>query len=198
MPAASDSNKPLGGKAVKFILNKIELEWSNPDTDPRRSRELLMAASYICVDYGYSLRGHKAFWNNCNRLLRFIHVGKADPRTPHVIVAALERFKGEDGDRMHLFPLVNETCSGVRIHVWLEILAAALRSKGKTLCPDFCDGDSYQLSSGDIKQVFHPILEELQGDAVTEQLSILYFCWNSSSTRNSVSVLLFPCIMSIS
>ena len=74
-----------------------------------------MAAAYICVAYGYSLRGHEAFWIDCDHLLRFLHIGKANTRTPHVIVAALGRFKGEDGDRMHLFPLVNETRSGVRI-----------------------------------------------------------------------------------
>ena len=163
MPAASDRDKPLSGRAVKFVLDRIELEWSDPETPLRRSRELLMAASYICVTYGYSLRGHEAFWVDCDRLVRFIHVGKADSRIPHVIVAALGRFKGEDGDRMHLFPLVNETKSGVRIRVWLERLAALLRAEGKSLCPAFCDDEGYQLSSSHIERVFHPILEELQG-----------------------------------
>ena len=85
-----------------------------------------MATSYICVAYGYSLRGHEAFWVDCNHLVRCIHVGKADPRIPHVIVVALGWFKGEDGDSMHLFPLVNETRSGVWIQVWLERLAVLL------------------------------------------------------------------------
>ena len=105
----------MSGKAVKLILDRIELEWSDPDTELRQSRELLMAASYICIAYGYSLRGHEAFWIDCDHLLRFIHVSKADTRVPHVIVDALGRFKGKDGDRMHLFPLVNKTRSGILI-----------------------------------------------------------------------------------
>ena len=119
-----------------------------------------MTASYICVAYGYSLRGHEVFWVDCDRLVRLIHMGEADPRIPHVIVAALGRFKGKDGDRMHLFP--PETRSGVRIRVWLERLAALLQAEGKSLCPAFCDDERYQLSSSDIKCVFHPILEELK------------------------------------
>ena len=48
-----------------------------------------MTASYICVANRYSLRGHEAFWVDCDSLVRFIHVGKADSRIPHVIVAVL-------------------------------------------------------------------------------------------------------------
>ena len=57
-----------------------------------------MAASYICVVYGYSLRGYEGFWVDCNRLIKHIHVGKFDSRALHVTVDALGRFKSEDGD----------------------------------------------------------------------------------------------------
>ena len=79
-----------------------------------------------------------------------------------MIVAPLGQFKSEDGDRLHVFPLVNETGSGIRICIWLERLVALLKSEKKTNCPAFCDEEGYQLSAGDIERVFHPILEELQ------------------------------------
>ena len=75
----------------------------------------------------------EAFSVDCDRLVRFIHVGKADPRILHVLVAALSWFKGKDSNRMHLFPLVNETKSGVRIQVWLGRLAVLLQADGKSL-----------------------------------------------------------------
>ena len=79
-----------------------------------------MAVSYICVVYGYSLKGYKGFWVDCDHLIKHIHVGKFDSRAPHMIVAALGRFKSEDGNRLHVFPLVNKTGSGIRIRIWLE------------------------------------------------------------------------------
>ena len=165
MPVDSDRDKPVNSKIVSFILDRIEYEWSDPDTLSDRGRELLMAAAYICVVYGYSLRGYEGFWVDCDRLIKHIHIGKFDSRAPHVIVAALGRFKSEDGDRLHVFPLVNETGSGIRIRIWLERLAALLKSEKKTNCPAFCDEEGYQLSAGDIERVFHPILEELQSSA---------------------------------
>ena len=82
-----------------------------------------------------------------------------------MIVAALGRFKSEDGDRLHVFPSVNETGSGIRIRIWLEQLVALLKLEKKTNCPAFCNEDGYQLSARDIERVFHPVLEELQSSA---------------------------------
>ena len=54
MRAASDHDKPLNSKAVKFILDQIAIEWSDLDTSSCRTRELLMAASYICALWVFS------------------------------------------------------------------------------------------------------------------------------------------------
>ena len=72
------------------------------------------------------------------------------------------RFKGEDGDRMHLLPLINVTQSGIRIRVWWERLVGLLKTEERTNCPEFCDEEGYMLSSSSIESVFHPILEEIQ------------------------------------
>ena len=36
-----------------------------------------------------------------------------------MIVSVMGVFKGEDGDRMHLLPLINSNQSGIRIMFWL-------------------------------------------------------------------------------
>ena len=66
--------------------------------------------------YGYSLRGgNEGFWVDASRLRANMHLGAVDNtrETPHVCVALLGCFKGEDGDRMHVFPLANVTSSGI-------------------------------------------------------------------------------------
>ena len=49
------------------------------------------------------------FWVDCQCLIDGIHIGKYDRQDPHVIVSVKGKFKGEEGDRMHLPPLINIT-----------------------------------------------------------------------------------------
>ena len=121
-----------------------------------------MVGGYIVTTFGYSLRGNEGFWVDVDRLRKFIGVGKSDAKQPHVLVAAMGRLKGEDGDRMHVFPLVNVTKSGIRIRVWLERVACLLDFEDRRSCPAFCDESGYQLESKDVEKVFHPILQSIQ------------------------------------
>ena len=72
------------------------------------------------------------------------------------------RFKGGDGYRMHLLPLIIVTQSIIRIRVWLETLVDLLKSEGRTNFPAFLDEEGYILSASAIESVFYPILEEIQ------------------------------------
>ena len=56
-----------------------------------------------------------------------------------MIVSVMGIFKGEDGDCMHLLPLINLTQSVIKIRFWLEILVALLKSGRRTNFPEFCD-----------------------------------------------------------
>ena len=127
IPEESDQNKPLNSLVINYILNYIDHEWVGSDYDQERKRDMLMTASYICVTYGYSLRGYEVLWVYLQRLMDGIHLGEHDRREPHVFVAVLVRFKVEDGYIIHLLPLVNVTSSGIRIRMWLERLVALLK-----------------------------------------------------------------------
>ena len=45
-----------------------------------------------------------------------------------MIVSVMGIFKGEEGDRMHLLPLINVTQPGISIRVCLERLLALLKA----------------------------------------------------------------------
>ena len=108
------------------------------------------------------MQGYKGFWVDYQRIIDGIHIGEYARREPHVIVSVMGIFKGEDGERMHLLPLINVTQSGIRIRVWWERLVGLLKTEERTNCPEFCDEEGYMLSSSSIESVFHPILEEIQ------------------------------------
>ena len=97
---------------------------------------------------------------DADRLRKHIDVGKHDYKAGHVTVALVGRFKGEEGDRMHVLPIANKSRSGIPFRLWLERLAFQLDKEDRKNCPAFCDLDGYQLSQSDMERVFHPILEQ--------------------------------------
>ena len=154
---------------VKRLLDEIELEWALHFTPAPRKRILTMVAGYIATTYAYSLRRNEGFWVDGDSLVENIKLGKLDPLTPHVVVALLGFFKAEGGERMHVFSIANQTNSGVRVLIWLERVANILKQEQKKGCPAFCDEDGFILTSTDVEQVMHPILEMLQGEPGLEQ-----------------------------
>ena len=163
MPVSSWRNLPLTGKVVKRILDKIEFKWALPFTDSKEKRRLVMAAAYIATTYTYSLRGNEGFWVDGDSLCKHINLGRHARPIPHMVVTLIGFFKTELGERMHTFSLANVTKSGIRVRVWLERVVKILREERKKDCPAFCDEDGYIVTSSQIEEVFHPIIEELQG-----------------------------------
>ena len=78
-----------------------------------------------------------------------------------MLAEVMGRFKGEDGNRIHLLPSVNVKSSGIRIRMWYKRLVALLKEEGETNSPDLCDMEGYMLSTAAIESVFHPILEDI-------------------------------------
>ena len=101
----SDQNKTLNYLVINYNLNYTDHIWVGSDTDQERKRELLMNASYICMKYGYSLRGYEGFWVDSQCLMDGIHLRKHDRREPHMLVVVMGVFKGEYVNRIHILPL---------------------------------------------------------------------------------------------
>ena len=94
MPEDSGRNKPLKSLVINYILNDIAHEWVVSETDQKMKRYPLMTASYICVTYGYSVRGYEGLWVDLQWLMDGIHLGKHDRRETPVLMVVMVRFKG--------------------------------------------------------------------------------------------------------
>lgn len=107
-----------------------------------------------------------------------------------MVLTLLGRLKSEEGDRMHVFPVVNEAKTGVKVRVWLEIVACILDQEGKKNCPAFYDIEGYQLREKDIMEMFQPILESFQEDdrdeSITRGIEVRkFFCCSRSFRRGT-------------
>ena len=180
MPTDSVRNLPLLGFVTAKILCEVEREWRDAGTPAWRKRVLAMCGGYIATTYVYSLRGNEGFWVDGDRLKSNIELGRlgSNGEIPHVVVALLGRFKGEGGDRMHVFPLASKSGSGIETRIWLERVAAIHELEKSENCPAFCFEDGYQMTERFVEDaVLHPILEDLQATG-----------WNNGAVPKGVSV----------
>jgi len=176
MPEITIQSLPLMGVTVDELLSsRLEAEWIDSGTEPTRKRLITIVCGYIVVvTFGYSLRGHEGFWMDAGRLCEGIRTGRNPPvgELRHVLVSLLGRFKGEQGTRMHVFPLSDRTSSGIRIRLWLERVVKILLDERKENCLAFCDGEGYQLTERKVEEVIHPVLQEMQGDTSLKGMMI--------------------------
>jgi hypothetical protein len=165
MPSESARNVPLLGHVVSQVLSRMDMEWRNMAIPEGRRRVIAMCGGYIATTFVYSLRGNEGFWVDGDRLKANIDLGKtgSNGEISHVVVSLLGRFKGEGGDRMHVFPLASRTKSGIETRIWLERVVDILRSEKLENSPAFCFEDGYQFTEKFVEEtVLHPILEDLQ------------------------------------
>ena len=186
MPQKTMRNKALVSEVVAPLLDRMEAELVDPETDDERKRDLIIAGGYIAITFGYSLRGNEGFWLDGDRLVSGIDMGRLSQPTPHVVIPLIGKFKSEEGERMHLLPLVNVTRSGIRIRNWLERVVRLYKDEGRARSPAFCDTDGYMLSASDIEGTFHPFLREMQqelryADLLPKGLKVEdhYLCYRS-------------------
>jgi hypothetical protein len=180
MPSDTMRNLPLLGHVVSKVLSEASLEWNDARTPASRKRVLAMCGGYIATTYAYSLRGNEGFWVDAERLKSNIELGRSgsNGEMSHVVVALLGRFKGESGDRMHVFPLASKTASGIETRVWLERVAEIHCIEKTENCPAFCDEEGYQLTESLVEEsLLHPLLEDLQRSG-----------WNSGSIPRGIDV----------
>ena len=163
MPEEVKRNVPLMGHTVAAMLKRMKREVMEEDVTTERRRELVMTGGYMCVTYGYSLRGNEGLWVCGDRLVEHIELGKEGDEFcgPHVKVPLIGFFKGEGGTRMHVLPIANETKTGIEVRWWLEEVVKQLKKESNEGCPAFCDEGGYQLNEKDLEKIFQETLEKL-------------------------------------
>jgi hypothetical protein len=89
------------------------------------------------------LRGEEGFMLDAFGFRKHIAKGKYDRKHPHVVSPMLGRFRGEDGERMHLLLIADRSESGLEYRKWLERLIEVLDMKGQDHGPAFCEEDGH-------------------------------------------------------
>ena len=116
-------NKAITLEVLKALIRKwielIEEEENSPNNWNRNY--LIMALTYSVITFCGSLRGSEGLKLDFVELEKNVSKGnhaqgtKVKGLPPHIIIPLRGRFKGETGERCHLFPMANVTQSNIQI-----------------------------------------------------------------------------------
>jgi hypothetical protein len=128
------------------LLARLEESWKVLPLGKLKD-DTLGALAYSSLSYANALRGNEGFKLDLNGLVRHIKRGR-QVRLPHVVAPLLGRFKGRDGERLHLLFMVPVTHSGIKVRCYLEWLVARRSEQGFLHGPAFCDQAGEEIESG--------------------------------------------------
>lgn len=192
-------NLAMSVDVFKVLMEHLERRSTQSETEEERKRHTAVGACCI-ITYGAALRGNEGFMVDLKGLLDHLHHGKGDSLGPneaaHVVIPLLGKFKGEDGARFHLKPLVAVTQSGLRIGDWVEASVRVHQCEGRSSGPAFCDDNGNVAASKVCEQVILDLLAQIQQERpdiigpdvdVHEEHGVCRSFWRGETARARVS-----------
>jgi hypothetical protein len=126
----------------------------------------ISAGTYFAISYVVSLRGPEGLLLDLEGCRKHFssNFGSDGDATKHVVIALLQRVKGEHNERQHLIPSVNVTKSGIQVRRWMRRTMAANYAEGHVSGPAFCDEKGMVLTTPVMNEILHEMLEEVRAE----------------------------------
>ena len=147
---------------LHMILDNLEEEIEDGETDPGRRRWCIMVGNFLLLGFVLSLRGNEGFMVEAHGLQSHRDCGRSEGRDSHVVIPLLGRFKNEDGERWHLMVAAAETSSGFKVRQWVDLLVEVLRRERRKEGPAFCKEDGTMISPQAMDAEFVKQLQKVQ------------------------------------
>lgn len=120
----------LSKEILMELLEDLEFDYQRAETDAEKD-EIVWFANLLVIGFLNGLRGEEIMKVDVAGLLKYLDVGAADEKHPHVIVPLIGRLKGETGEQYHMFPMARVTKSGIAAGKWADRLGIALVRQGR-------------------------------------------------------------------
>jgi hypothetical protein len=134
-------------EVILMLLKRLEDRWHMLPCG-RLKDDTLGALAYSSLSFTNALRGNEGFKLDLQGLRSQLYKGRDHPEFPHVVAPLAGRFKGQDGERLHLLFMVPVTHSGIKTREYLERLVARRVEQGFFHGPAFCGHDGKEIASG--------------------------------------------------
>ena len=157
------------------LLDRVKEEAQRQTT--RIGNELYKVGTAIAVSQAGSLRGPETFMLNLAGIRKHIMLGKHGTMpdkpldlgtdlfdAPHVYLALIGKFKGENGVREHLVPVASTSLSGLETRWWIEKLIEVREREGHIDGPAFGRPDGTIAPMAEYDDTLHTFLKEIQSE----------------------------------
>ena len=173
MGYSTRANKAFLIKTVVRLLEMVKEEAE--DSPPLVRDDLFKFGAAVVVAQCGSLRGPEVLTMDLAGMRSHIDLGREgvlpdDPMkvgqdlsgAPHVFLALLGKFKGENGIRQHMICVANTTVSGIETRWWIEKLLEVREREGWREGPAFGYKDGSVMSLRELDGLLHYFLEKIQ------------------------------------
>ena len=149
---------------LRSMLNIYEEELRDPNVGDERKRLIVVCSGAFVILWAGALRGGEVFMLEATEFIRRRNDGKDLERDGHVVIPLMGRFKNETGERNMIMVLANVTNGGLNIRKYVERFAQLLllEGRGELVGPAVCNPQGIVLSSGELNQELHDVMEKVQ------------------------------------
>ena len=166
MGQQSRRNLPLKSVMIKALLDRLRRNINLLDgSDHARRRLLIQAGAFAALLFGGSLRGNEGLMLDADQLGKNIKLG-LDHEIPHVLAPMYGYWKGENGERFHVIPIVSISRSGIEFRWWLEQLLISLSKEGNLQKggPAFCNSEGTLIRASRLEGIIIDTMIQIQDD----------------------------------
>jgi hypothetical protein len=160
-------NFPIKSNMVGAVLDRMKdmISAIGGNAEHERRRLLILAGAFIAVLFGGSMRGNEGLMLDGDQLGRHIMLG-TDHELPHVLAPMYGYWKGEDGERFHIVPIISVSRTGIEFRWWLEQLLVCLDKEGNLGKggPAFCNLDGSLIRGSRLEGVIVDVMVSIQDE----------------------------------
>ena len=138
-------------RLLEHVLQDILIAESNQE-----KYNLVICGFYVTFTYVTSLRGSEGFMLNLTIMRERRNLSE------HYLIVSLKgKVKGKSNERDHVFPYCKTTDSGIKMHLWLDLMITAHKGIGRLGGPPVTSWDGDILDTETVDEFLHQYLLKL-------------------------------------
>ena len=176
-------------EATVEFQNILEEDWMVAQSI-KEAEEIEELACAILGGISTGLQGEEITKIGTAGLLQHFNEGRDHPKSPHVPLCLLGRFKGEIGKRYHILPVAWEIASGLKNGVWFSRLVRSFQRKRQSHSPVFRFDNGKRKAASFFEGGFLDTLQRVQGRnprAIGESVKVHEQCGISRTLRRTAT-----------
>lgn len=155
-------DKAISRYVIRGCFVVFEYHWEAYGVDPYSRMLIAKAACIVITGYYGSLRGEEIGKADLGAMRKYWKEAMNHPDIKHIPLILAGIFKGEEGVRLFVQPIIGVTKDGRNLVTWYRRYLRSLEETGSTSGPLFPNEKGLPMSVSELDVHFHSMLLEVQ------------------------------------